>query len=93
MIGFFRKTRKKLADDNKPAKYLRYAIGEIVLVMMIGILLALQVNNWNEDRKMKIKEVKTLKELSSDDSQIRLFDQTNNLIFFSLTVMHVFLSF
>ena len=50
MINFFRKIRKQLADDNKPLKYIRYAIGEIVLVM-IGILLALQVNNWNEDRK------------------------------------------
>ena len=50
MIPFFRKIRKKLADDNKPLKYLRYAIGEIVLVM-VGILLALQVSNWNEKRK------------------------------------------
>ncbi|MBT8266710.1 MAG: hypothetical protein KJP20_09230 [Bacteroidia bacterium] len=50
MINFFRKTRKKLADDNKFLKYSRYAIGEIFLVM-IGILLALQVNNWNEQRK------------------------------------------
>tara|TARA_R110000765_G_scaffold98045_1_gene184300 strand:+ start:3470 stop:4219 length:750 start_codon:yes stop_codon:yes gene_type:complete len=50
MINFFRKIRKKLADQNKPLKYLRYALGEIVLVM-IGILLALQVNNWNEARK------------------------------------------
>ena len=50
MIGFFRKIRKKFADDNKPLKYARYAVGEIVLVM-IGILLALQVNNWNEARK------------------------------------------
>ena len=41
-----------MADDNKPIKYMRYAIGEIVLVM-VGILLALQVNNWNEDRKSK----------------------------------------
>ena len=55
MINFFRKIRKKLADDNKPLKYARYAIGEIALVM-IGILLALQVNNWNEfqkDRKIE----------------------------------------
>jgi len=58
MINFFRKTRKKLADDNKPLKYMRYAIGEIVLVM-IGILLALQVNNWNENRK-NINEGKKL---------------------------------
>ncbi len=50
MINFFRKIRKQLADQNKPLKYFRYAVGEIVLVM-IGILLALQVNNWNEERK------------------------------------------
>ena len=50
MINFFRKIRKKMADDNKPTKYMRYAIGEIVLVV-IGILIALQINNWNEDRK------------------------------------------
>jgi hypothetical protein len=49
MINFFRKIRKKLADDNKPLKYMRYAIGEIVLVV-IGILIALQVNNLNQDR-------------------------------------------
>ena len=55
MIGFFRRIRKKLADDNKPMKYMRYAVGEIVLVM-VGILLALQVNNWNEQRKMDLKE-------------------------------------
>lgn len=54
MIGFFRKIRKKLADDNKPAKYFRYAIGEILLVV-IGILIALQVNNWNQDRINQIK--------------------------------------
>ena len=46
MINFFRKTRKKMADDNKPTKYARYAVGEIVLVV-IGILIALQINNWN----------------------------------------------
>ncbi len=61
MIGFFRKIRKKLADDNKPAKYFRYAIGEIVLVM-VGILLALQVNNWNEERKAKNTEILLLNE-------------------------------
>jgi hypothetical protein len=49
MIKFFRKIRKQLANDNKPLKYMRYAIGEIVLVV-IGILIALSINNWNEDR-------------------------------------------
>jgi hypothetical protein len=47
MINFFRKTRKKLSDDNKPLKYARYAIGEILLVV-IGILIALSINNWNK---------------------------------------------
>ena len=51
MIPFFRKIRKKMADDNKPLKYMRYAIGEIVLVV-IGILIALQLNNWNEQSKI-----------------------------------------
>jgi len=50
MIKFFRSIRKDLMEKNKTGKYLKYAIGEIVLVM-IGILLALQVNNWNEERK------------------------------------------
>lgn len=49
MIPFFRKIRKKMADDNKPLQYIRYAIGEIVLVV-IGILIALSVNNWNNHR-------------------------------------------
>ena len=50
MIPFFRKIRKKMADDNKPMKYMRYAVGEIALVV-IGILIALQINTWNEGRK------------------------------------------
>jgi hypothetical protein len=51
MIPFFRKTRKKMADDNRPLKYMRYAIGEIALVV-IGILIALSINNWNEIEKI-----------------------------------------
>ena len=50
MLNIFRNIRRKLATENKFVQYSRYAIGEIVLVM-IGILLALQVNNWNEERK------------------------------------------
>ena len=49
----------------KTGKYLKYAIWEIVLVM-IGILLALQVNNWNIDRKDRIREVKYLKNIELD---------------------------
>jgi hypothetical protein len=51
MIKFFRKIRQNMLSEGKIVKYFKYAIGEIVLVM-IGILLALQVNNWNENRKM-----------------------------------------
>jgi hypothetical protein len=50
MINFFRKIRRQLASENKFQKYFRYAFGEILLVV-IGILIALQVNNWNEKRK------------------------------------------
>ncbi|MEM5563868.1 DUF6090 family protein [Psychroserpens sp. AS72] len=50
MIKFFRKIRYDLVDKNKTGKYLKYAIGEIVLVV-IGILIALSISNWNEKRK------------------------------------------
>jgi hypothetical protein len=50
MISFFRKIRQKLLSQNRVTRYLLYALGEITLVM-IGILLALQVNNWNEEKK------------------------------------------
>jgi len=65
MIPFFRKTRKKLADDNKPMKYMRYAVGEILLVV-IGILIALQINTWNEQRKNKSKIISLFKEVQID---------------------------
>ncbi|EDM43352.1 beta-lactamase [unidentified eubacterium SCB49] len=50
MIKFFRKIRQNLISDGKTGKYLKYAIGEIILVV-IGIVFALQINNWNENRK------------------------------------------
>jgi len=75
MINFFRKIRKKLADDNptsakasagmKTGKYLSYAIGEIILVV-IGILIALQINNWNEERKDRRIEKSILIELKDN---------------------------
>ena len=65
MINFFRRIRKKLADDNKPLKYTRYAIGEIVLVV-IGILIALSINNWNENRKNRNTEFILLQQLKAD---------------------------
>ena len=51
MIKFFRNIRKALLAENKFTKYLMYAIGEIVLVV-IGILIALSINNWNEDKQL-----------------------------------------
>lgn len=51
MIKFFRKIRQKLLTENKFSKYLIYAIGEIILVV-IGILIALQLNNWNTDKAL-----------------------------------------
>ena len=62
MIKLFRRIRQNLIMENKTGKYLKYAIGEIVLVV-IGILIALQINNWNEQRKLKAVELNLLYEL------------------------------
>lgn len=60
MIKFFRNIRQKTLTENKFSRYLFYATGEIILVV-IGILIALQINNWNEKEKLKIEEIKFLK--------------------------------
>ena len=65
MIKFFRKIRQKLVTENKFSKYLLYAIGEIILVV-IGILIALSINNWNEDRKINLLELSLLIELQGN---------------------------
>ncbi len=65
MINFFRKIRQKLLTENKFSRYLLYAIGEIVLVV-IGILIALQVNNWNENRKLENYKLVLLIQLKED---------------------------
>lgn len=65
MINFFKRFRQQLLSENKFSKYFIYAIGEIILVV-IGILIALQINNWNENRKDNIKETAILKELNKD---------------------------
>ncbi|RIW18273.1 hypothetical protein D0X99_00820 [Algoriphagus lacus] len=59
MLKFFRKIRQKLLEENRVTRYLTYALGEIALVM-IGILLALQVNTWNENRKARVFEKEIL---------------------------------
>ena len=65
MIKFFRKIRYDLMDKNKTGKYLKYAIGEIVLVV-IGILIALQINNWNEENKKTALMITNIKSIAED---------------------------
>ena len=65
MIKFFRNIRLKLAAENKAVSYLRYAIGEIVLVV-IGILIALQINNWNQNRIERNEENDIIAKLHKD---------------------------
>ena len=65
MIKFFRHIRQNLIMENKTSKYFKYAIGEIVLVV-IGILIALQINNWNNNRQNKILEKQNLVNIKND---------------------------
>lgn len=75
MINFFRKLRSKFLEQNKLGKYLVYALGEIILVV-IGILIALQVNNWN-NKKIELKnEIIYLKEIEKSLS----FEFENEII-------------
>jgi len=62
MIKFFRHIRQRLLTENKFSKYLLYAIGEIFLVV-VGILIALQINNWNELRKTHLQDLEFLNNL------------------------------
>jgi len=77
MIKFFRKLRQKMLNENKLSKYLLYAIGEVVLVV-IGILIALSLNNNNESKKLKVQEIKILKEVKSEFAEA-LEDITEDL--------------
>ena len=65
MIKFFRRIRYNLMETGKTSKYIKYAIGEIILVV-IGILIALQINNWNEQRKKNSNEQAILKRLEKE---------------------------
>lgn len=65
MIQFLRRIRQRLLSDGKFSKYLLYAIGEIVLVV-IGILIALQINNANQANKARLQEITILENLQKD---------------------------
>lgn len=80
MISLFKRIRNELIRQGNLKTYLKYAIGEILLVM-VGILLALQVNTWNEKRIQGNEEVKLLKELRSDLEQSRIDIQLDKDIF------------
>jgi hypothetical protein len=84
MLKFFRRIRKNLLSQGKVKKYLIYSIGEILLVM-IGILLALQVNNWNNNQQVKKSEQLVLKELieevESNYSQFQSIQEVHQDLF------------
>ena len=71
MIKLFRKIRYDLMEKNKTGKYLKYAIGEIVLVV-IGILIALSINNWNEQSKQNSSIQQALLEVHNNLSLIHI---------------------
>ena len=82
MIKFFRHIRQRLVAESKFSKYFLYAIGEIILVV-IGILIALQINNWNEEKALSETELNILnvmlKNLQSD-----LDDMAFNIAFYNI---------
>ena len=92
MIKFFRHIRQNLIMENKTGKYLKYAIGEIILVV-IGILIALSINNWNEGKKDRVEEQELLTQLHSEyKSNLEQLDQKiglrNNMLNASLKLLN-----
>lgn len=77
MIKFFRHIRQSMINQNRTKKYLLYAIGEIILVV-IGILIALGINNWNENQKIKKIEKKYLAELT-EALELDILDLRSNI--------------
>ena len=94
MIKFFRKIRKKQLSNDKFVSYLVYSIGEIILVV-IGILIALQINNWSEYNKQREKEEAILenlrislkKDLLTHDFHINVFNEAKSSIQLLLNFM------
>lgn len=94
MIKFFRKIRQNMIKENRVSKYMLYAIGEIILVV-IGILIALQINNWNENNKSKALEKQMMSNLNSEfinnlnkiQESIIQYEQTEDAIRFLMSKM------
>lgn len=90
MIKFFKKVRYNLMETGKTSKYLKYAVGEILLVV-IGILIALAANNWNENRKTAKKEItyynRLISNLNYDISLYKQIMQKDTLLLKSLSVI------
>ena len=76
MLKFFRNIRQNLISNGKTANYLKYAIGEIILVV-IGILIALQINNWNESRKLVLEEKQYYKNIKRQLTEDVVFINNN----------------
>lgn len=90
MINFFRKIRQKLLSEGNSVKYLKYAIGEIILVV-IGILIALSINNWNQskqDQKLEINYLKGIKtNLQDDIEELELLFKLDTVKFNAYTAL------
>ena len=88
MIKFFRHIRQNLLMENKTGKYFKYAIGEIILVV-IGILIALSINNWNDNRKNRISERKLLDNIHRDFVQNKIqFDTVKAINYRNLAALN-----
>ncbi|MCB0425668.1 MAG: hypothetical protein KDD13_13615, partial [Mangrovimonas sp.] len=78
MIKIFTRIRQNLLSEGNTGRYLKYAFGEIILVV-IGILIALQINNWNEAQKMKQWEHRFLTDLKSElKTNLAQLEEINN---------------
>lgn len=87
MIKFFRKIRQSLLMENKTGKYFKYAIGEIVLVV-IGILIALQINNWNQNRienkAIKAYLISFKEDLNKDKEALEVINNWHSFKYYSM---------
>ena len=90
MIKFFQNIRQKLLAEGKTANYIKYAIGEIVLVM-IGILLAVQVSEWNTNRKRQQQEAQILRDIHNEflenKEQFKLVKSYHAISYESTTIL------